>query len=399
MEVINKLIGHDHLFNHLTDLYFKKKLPNKILLSGKKGIGKFLLASHYVNFILSQDEKFKYNLEKLEISNQNKSYILFKNNTHPNIFLMKKYNDKKYIEILQIREMIKFQNNSSFNNKTKFIIIDNVNDLNINSTNALLKSIEQPNNNVIYILIHNSCSSIQETLKSRCIEFKLFQNYVEKFAARFDVEINGLGGPMTSAINSEGLSIINFGIGSANAATIMDLLSCINPKGVLFLGKCGGLKKTTDIGHFILPTAAIRGEGTSNDYFPKEVPAMPSFKLHKYVSDILVDKKIEYRTGVVYSTNRRVWEHDEKFKKYLRKVRVMGIDMETATIFITGFSNEINRGALLLVSDTPMVPEGIKTQEKDQEVTRKYVDLHINMGIEAMTRIGDEGEQIKHFKY
>ena len=131
-----------------------------------------------------------------------------------------------------------------------------------------------------------------------------FQNYVDKFATRFNVEINGLGGPMTSAINSEGLSIINFGIGSANAATIMDLLSCINPKGVLFLGKCGGLKKTTDIGHFILPTAAIRGEGTSNDYFPQEVPAMPSFKLHKYVSDILVDKNIEYRTGVVYSTNR-----------------------------------------------------------------------------------------------
>ena len=226
-----------------------------------------------------------------------------------------------------------------------------------------------------------------------------FQNYVEKFAERFDVKINGMGGPMTSAVNSDGLSIINFGIGSANAATIMDLLSSATPKGVLFLGKCGGLKKTTDIGHFILPTAAIRGEGTSNDYFPQEVPAMPSFKLHKYVSEILVDNKIEYRTGVVYSTNRRVWEHDEKFKKYLRKVRVMGIDMETATIFITGFANEINRGALLLVSDTPMTPEGVKTQEKDAEVTRKYVDLHIDMGIEAMTRIGDEGEQIKHFKY
>ena len=204
---------------------------------------------------------------------------------------------------------------------------------------------------------------------------------------------------MTSAINQEGLSIINFGIGSANAATIMDLLSSISPKGVLFLGKCGGLKKSTDIGHFILPTAAIRGEGTSNDYFPKEVPAMTSYKLHKYVSGILVDSDIEYRTGVVYSTNRRVWEHDEEFKKYLRKVRAMGIDMETATVFITGFANEINRGALLLVSDTPMTPEGVKTKEKDAEVTRKYVDLHLKMGIEAMTRIGDVGEKIKHFKY
>ena len=226
-----------------------------------------------------------------------------------------------------------------------------------------------------------------------------FQNYVEKFALKFDTNINGIGGPMTSAINKDGLSIVNFGIGSANAATIMDLLTCIKPKGVLFLGKCGGLKKTTEIGHFILPTAAIRGEGTSDDYFPKEVPAMPSFKLHKYVSELLVERKIEYRTGVIYSTNRRVWEHDENFKKYLRKVRVMGIDMETATIFITGFANGINRGALLLVSDTPMIPEGVKTEERDQDVTRKYVDLHLHMGIEAMTKIGVEGEKIKHFKF
>ena len=225
-----------------------------------------------------------------------------------------------------------------------------------------------------------------------------FQHYVDIFAALTGAEIQGRGKSMTSATH-DGITIINFGMGSPNAATVMDLLSAIETKSVLFLGKCGGLKKRNNIGDLILPIGAIRGEGTSNDYFPPEVPAMPSFKLHKYVSDILVDKKIEYRTGVVYSTNRRVWEHDEKFKKYLRRVRVMGIDMETATIFITGFSNEINRGALLLVSDTPMVPEGIKTQEKDQEVTRKYVDMHIDMGIEAMTRIGDEGEQIKHFKY
>jgi len=226
-----------------------------------------------------------------------------------------------------------------------------------------------------------------------------FQNYVEKFSKTFDVPINGLGGPMTSSTNETGVSIINFGMGSSNAATIMDLLSSVAPKGVLFLGKCGGLKKTTELGHFILPIAAIRGEGTSDDYFPKEVPAMPSFKLHKYMSQILVERKIEYRTGVIYTTNRRVWEHDDEFKMYLRKIRVLGIDMETATIFITGFANGINRGALLLVSDTPMIPEGVKTEESDKEVTRKYVDLHIKLGIEAMTRIGGEGETIKHFTY
>ncbi len=226
-----------------------------------------------------------------------------------------------------------------------------------------------------------------------------FQNYVDKFAVHFDVPVQGLGGPMTSATNDNNLSIINFGIGSANAATIMDLLSARNPRGVLFLGKCGGLKKSTEIGHFILPIAAIRGEGTSDDYFPKEVPAMPSFKLHKYVSQLLMDRNLEYRTGVVYSTNRRLWEHDEKFKKYLRRIRVLGIDMETATIFITGFANEIPRGALLLVSDTPMIPEGIKTEESDLQVTSTFVDLHLEIGIQAMSHIGSEGEKIKHFRY
>lgn len=226
-----------------------------------------------------------------------------------------------------------------------------------------------------------------------------FQNYVDKFAERFNVEVNGLGGPMTSATNKNGLSIINFGIGSANAATIMDLLSAVKPKGVLFLGKCGGLKHSTEIGHFILPSAAIRGEGTGNDYLPREVPALPSFKIHKYVSEKLLEKKLEYRTGVIYTTNRRVWEFDEDFKKYLRKVRVIGIDMETATMFIVGFANGIDRGALLLVSDTPMTPEGIKTSESDSKVTQEFVDLHLEIGIKAMSHIGKEGEQIKHFTY
>jgi AMP nucleosidase len=226
-----------------------------------------------------------------------------------------------------------------------------------------------------------------------------FQNYVEKFAKRFNVPIKGVGGPMTSATNKDNLSIINFGMGSSNAATIMDLLSGVQPKGVLFLGKCGGLKKSTELGHFILPIAAIRGEGTSDDYFPKEVPAMPSFKLHKYVSHLLVNHGLEYRTGVIYTTNRRVWEYDESFKQYLRQIRAIGIDMETATLFIVGFANGIDRGALLLVSDTPMTPEGVKTEESDKDVTRKYVDLHLSLGIEAMTGIGEEGEPIKHFTY
>jgi AMP nucleosidase len=226
-----------------------------------------------------------------------------------------------------------------------------------------------------------------------------FQNYVDKFAERFNCEVKGIGRAMQTATNSNGLSIINFGMGSANAATIMDLLVARAPKGVLFLGKCGGLKRSTEIGHFILPTAAIRGEGTSDDYKPSEVPALPSFKLHKFVSDKIIEHGMEYRTGVVYTTNRRVWEWDEEFKQYLKKLSTIAIDMETATLFIVGLVNEIPRGALLLVSDIPMIPEGVKTEKSDKEVTEKYADLHLEIGIEAMTELGVKGEQIKHFTY
>lgn len=204
---------------------------------------------------------------------------------------------------------------------------------------------------------------------------------------------------MQAATNDHGLTIINFGIGSANAATIMDLLSSREPRGVLFLGKCGGLKKSTEIGHFILPIAAIRGEGTSHDYFPPEVPALPSFKLHKFVSDRIVERKLEYRTGVIYTTNRRLWEHDDAFREKLQSLTCMGIDMETATIFIVGHYNAISRGALLLVSDVPITPDGVKTENSDRLVTDRWSDIHLEIGIEAMTKIGERGEPIKHFYY
>ena len=226
-----------------------------------------------------------------------------------------------------------------------------------------------------------------------------FQYYVDQFAQQFRCEIRGSDRPMRAATNSEGLSIINFGMGSANAATIMDLLSARNPKGVLFLGKCGGLKKSTEIGHFILPIAAIRGEGTSNDYFPPEVPALPSFKLHKFVSEKIVSQGHDYRTGVVYTTNRRLWEHDDAFLNRLRSTTSIAIDMETATLFIVGHFNRISRGALLLVSDVPITPEGVKTEESDALVTENWSDLHLQIGIEAMTESDYRGEAIRHFRY
>ncbi|MDB9764019.1 AMP nucleosidase [Gammaproteobacteria bacterium] len=226
-----------------------------------------------------------------------------------------------------------------------------------------------------------------------------FKDYVEKFAERFSVEIYGEGRAMQAATNDDGLTIINYGIGSPNAATIMDLLVAVQPKGVLFLGKCGGLKDSSEIGNFILPIGAIRGDGTSNDYFPPEVPALPSFKLHKFVSDIIIKKESSYRTGVIFTTNRRVWEHDKQFKKRLKLTTAIGVDMETATVFTVGHYNEIARGALLLVSDVPVTPDGVKTEESDKKVTKKWVDLHLEIGIKAMTEIGKSGEEIKHFRY
>jgi AMP nucleosidase len=225
-----------------------------------------------------------------------------------------------------------------------------------------------------------------------------FDNYVKKFAEWNGVEVNGVDKAMRSA-TAGGITIINFGMGSPNAATIMDCLTAIKPKAALFLGKCGGLKKKNDIGDFILPIAAIRGEGTSNDYFPPEVPALPAFALQKAISTTIRDYNQDYWTGTVYTTNRRVWEWDEQFKNYLIRIRAMAIDMETATVFSTAFYNEIPAGALLLVSDQPMVPEGVKTEASDRIVTSNFVDLHLKVGIDSLKQLINQGMTVKHLRW
>jgi AMP nucleosidase len=224
-----------------------------------------------------------------------------------------------------------------------------------------------------------------------------FTNYVDLFAERFGVPVLGRDRPMQSA-TAENLTILNFGMGSAMAATVMDLLAAVEPRAVLFLGKCGGLKKT-GVGEFILPIAAIRGEGTSNDYLPPEIPALPSFRMQAAVSAMIVKRNLDYWTGTVYTTNRRVWEHDEKFKDYLRDIRALAIDMETATIFVVGFVNHIPKGALLLVSDNPMTPEGVKTSRSDIEVTERFVRTHLEIGIDALVELRDSGESVKHLRF
>lgn len=223
-----------------------------------------------------------------------------------------------------------------------------------------------------------------------------FSKYILLFSQwNNNAPILGLEKPMQS-VTANGITIINFGMGSSVAATIMDLLSAVHPKAVIFLGKCGGLKKKNKVGDLILPIAAIRGEGTSNDYMPAEVPALPSFALQKAISTTIRDFGRDYWTGTCYTTNRRVWEHDKAFKKYLKELRAMAIDMETATIFTTGFANKIPTGALLLVSDQPMIPEGVKTAESDLSVSDQYVETHLKIGIESLKQLINNGLTVKH---
>ncbi len=225
-----------------------------------------------------------------------------------------------------------------------------------------------------------------------------FKNYVTLFAEWNGVAVKGESNTMQSA-SAGGITIINFGMGSPNAATIIDLLTAIEPLAVLFLGKCGGLKSKNKVGDLILPIAAIRGEGTSNDYMPEEVPALPAFALQKAISTTIREYGQDYWTGTVYTTNRRVWEHDEGFKEYLRELRVMAIDMETATIFTAAFANEMPAGALLLVSDIPMIPEGVKTDESDKVVTASFVDMHLKIGIDSLKQLLNNSLTVKHLKF
>jgi AMP nucleosidase len=227
-----------------------------------------------------------------------------------------------------------------------------------------------------------------------------FMNYVDMFAEKFDVPVLGRDKPFqvaTCKVNN--LSIINFGMGSANAATVMDLLTAIMPKAALFLGKCGGLKKHLQLGDLILPIAAIRGDGTSDTYMRPEIPALPSFRLQRSVSSMIKKHNLDYWTGTVYTTNRRVWEHDEEFKQYLSELRAMCIDMETATIFSVGFVNAIPHGALLLVSDNPMTPDGVKTADSDKKITANFVQNHLEIGIDSLLELASSGESVKHLRF
>lgn len=226
-----------------------------------------------------------------------------------------------------------------------------------------------------------------------------FEYYIDRFQT-LTKGVRTRGSAMTVVHSvDQGVTIINFLIGSPTAALIIELLSMISPTAVLFLGMCGGLHRSLKKGDFILPTAAIRDEGVSHHFMPRQVPALPTFKIQKFVSDILVERGLDYRTGVVHTTDYRFWEFNNRFKADLYAERSLAIDMETATLFVVGFASKVPIGALLLVSDLPLRRGGIKTKKSASSVFRKYTDLHLEIGIKSMSEIAERGEHIRHYRW
>ncbi|TDJ08715.1 MAG: AMP nucleosidase [Deltaproteobacteria bacterium] len=227
-----------------------------------------------------------------------------------------------------------------------------------------------------------------------------FRYYLERFnAITGDAKVTKGVSFQAASSKKYKVTIIEFGVGPAMAALVGELVAVTKPKAVLFLGLCGAVHPSLNIGDFILPIASIRGEGVSGHFLPPQVPALPTFKVQKFVSQILVKRGLDYRTGTIHCTGFRFWEFDPKFKRNLLEERVLAVEMETAGLFISSFVSKVNVGALLLVSDCPMKKGGIKTKKSARAVFQKYTDKHIEVGIEAMKSIQKEGEKIRHYRW
>jgi AMP nucleosidase len=227
-----------------------------------------------------------------------------------------------------------------------------------------------------------------------------FPYYVERFKSLLpDAKITH-GSAFTAATSvSANISIIEFGVGSAVAALVGELLGVVHPRAAIFLGLCGAVHNSLEVGDFILPIAAIRGEGVSMHFLPPQVPALPTFKVQKFVSQILVENGYEYRTGSVHTTDFRFWEFSKSFIDVLISEKVLAVEMETASLFTACFASKVNIGALLLVSDCPLREGGIKTKESAKEVFTKFTDVHIDLGIKAMATIAERGETVRHYQW
>lgn len=224
-----------------------------------------------------------------------------------------------------------------------------------------------------------------------------FEYYMDRFSKRYNAPLVSGSVMRVAHSKSLGVSIVDFKIGSPTAALVIEMLSSIEPDAVLMLGMCGGLHRDLKIGDFLLPMAAIRDEGTSHHFMPVQVPALPTFKIQKFISQIIIEKGLKYQSGVVHTTDYRFWEFDQEFKQILKREKVAAIEMECAALFVTAFACKVPCGALLLVSDLPL--DRIKTKSSANRVFRDYTDTHLEIGVQAMTEIEERGDKVRHFEW
>lgn len=224
-----------------------------------------------------------------------------------------------------------------------------------------------------------------------------FEYYMTRFSKMYNAPL--VGGSVMRACHAKSLdvSIVDFKIGSPTAALVIEMLSAIQPDGVLMLGMCGGLHRDLQIGDFLLPMAAIRDEGTSIHFMPEQVPALPTFKIQKFVSQVIMERGLKYQSGVIHTTDYRFWEFDEEFKQTLVAEKVAAIEMECATLFVSAFACKVPCGALLLVSDLPL--KAVKTKKSANKVFRDFTDLHLEIGVQAMSELEERGDKVRHFEW
>jgi AMP nucleosidase len=214
-----------------------------------------------------------------------------------------------------------------------------------------------------------------------------FPLYVDYFANTRGVPICKGSAFEVAHCPEEDISIIDFKMGSPLASVVVDVCSFLPLKASLLLGMCGGLRRAYEVGSYLVPVAGIRAEGTSDFYFPKEVPAMANFLVQRAVTDVLQEKDIPYHVGITYTTNVRFWEFNEEFRQNLIKSRAQCIEMECATLFTASYYRKLPLGALLLISDLPLEKKGIKTKKSSQEVFRKHTVDHVESGVEVMKKL------------
>ena len=225
-----------------------------------------------------------------------------------------------------------------------------------------------------------------------------FPHYIDEFAELVKATVHaGSVLRVAHSIDAD-ISIIDYRVGAPMAALVVDVLSYTEPQCVVMLGLCGGLHRNQKIGDFLLPMAAIRDEGASLHYMPEQVPSLPAFMVQQFISEELMANKVDFKTGVIHTTDYRMWEFDDHFHQRLRSEKATAIDMECSALFTAGFSRKVPVGALMLISDLPSTPDGIKTAKLAKSVISKYTTQHLELGIKALKRM-QEAKQNRQINF